>query len=164
MEQEEPSEPPQIELPSVVLVDVKGAVKYPGVYELTAEQRIVDAIEQAGGYVTGADPTWINHAQKLQDEMVIYVPLEGEELAESMQSFPMIQSPSAQSSSPGKVNLNQADETALMTLPGIGASKAQAILSYREEAGRFQTVDDLKQVSGIGEKTYERLKELIEVK
>lgn len=147
-----------------VIVDVKGAVNYPGVFELTTNNRIVDAIELAGGYAANADPTRINHAQKLVDEMVIYIPIVGEEIPE-MESVQVANTTINKSSSSenGKVNLNTATESELTTLPGIGPSKAQAILTYREENGSFQSIDDLKKVSGIGEKTFEKLKDLIEV-
>ena len=146
-----------------VLVDVKGAVKYPGVYELTDEDRVVDAITLAGGYADGANPSLINHAQKLQDEMVVYIPLQGEETEIAIQSF--AGSGDGGSGSEGaKVNINTADEAQLTTLPGIGPAKAKAILAYREEQGKFQTIEGLKEVSGIGDKTFEQLKDLIDIK
>ncbi|MEK4426334.1 helix-hairpin-helix domain-containing protein [Solibacillus sp. FSL K6-1523] len=151
------------------VIDVKGAVAYPGVYTLTEDERIMDAIEMAGGYTEHADPTLINHAQKLQDEMVIYIPKVGEEMNESIGQ--LIQMPQAGSkgalastNSSGKVNINQASESELTTLPGIGPSKATAIISHRTEVGTFQTIEDLKKVSGIGAKTFEQLKELIDIK
>ena len=154
---------------ATVFVDVKGAVHYPGVYELTDQHRIVDAIELAGGYLTDANPQFVNHAQKLQDEMVIYIPKQGEQLTEEVQQLVTIASSSENSSSgssstSGKVNLNKADEVALMTLPGVGPAKAQAIIAYRDESGGFQTIEDIKKVSGIGEKSFERLKDLIDIK
>lgn len=154
-----------------VIVDVKGAVKFPGVYELTAEDRIVDAVQLAGGYTDLANTKYINHAQKLQDEMVIYIPKEGEDL--ESQLAPMGQavslpSPSnshnnTTSSNEEKVNINTAEESVLTTLPGIGPSKAQAIIAYREENGPFKTVEDLNNVTGIGDKTFEKLKDQISV-
>lgn len=145
-----------------VLVDVKGAVNYPGVYTLTDEDRVVDAITVAGGYVEGADSSLINHAQKLQDEMVIYIPVKGEETEAVVQNF-AVMNPGSQSGD-AKVNINTADETQLTTLPGIGPAKAKAIISHREEQGTFQTVEGLKEVSGIGDKTFEQLKDLIDIK
>ncbi|KYG88844.1 hypothetical protein A0U40_14165 [[Bacillus] sp. KCTC 13219] len=142
-----------------VVVDVKGQVKFPGVYELTEEHRIIDAIQLAGGYTEQADTKMINHAQRLQDEMVIYVPFQGEEMAE----INFVSHPNGQNKTPTKVNINTADEALLMTIPGIGSAKAQAIISYRNEAGKFQTIDDIKKVSGIGEKSFERIKDLIKV-
>ena len=159
-----PIEQPKVE---EIMVDVKGAVKSPGVYVLTTEDRIIDAIEKAGGYTEEALSTAINHAQKLQDEMFIYIPRLGEETdldIESVQVVVSSPSTAASNASDNKVDLNSADEAALTTLPGIGASKAQAIISFREENGSFNTIDDLKNVSGIGEKTFEKLKEFIVVK
>lgn len=145
-----------------VIVDIKGAVKYPGVYELSSEERIIDVIELAGGYTEDANSKNINHAQKLQDEMVIYVPRIDEQM-EDGQVESIVNTPETKSSS-NLVNINMANESELSTLPGIGPSKAQAIIAYRQEQGNFQTVDDLKNVTGIGDKTFEKLKEFITVK
>ena len=145
-----------------VIVDVKGAVKYPGVYELTDADRVVDAITLAGGYMDGADATLINHAQKLQDEMVIYIPLQGEEPAIAIQQFSG--STSSTQADSGKININVADETQLTTLPGIGPAKAKASIAHREEQGKFQSIEGLKDVTGIGDKTFEQLKDLIDIK
>lgn len=164
IEQENEIEEPMI---TTLMVDVKGAVKFPGVYQLTTDDRIIDAVQVAGGYLDGAQTDFINHAQKLQDEMVIYIPHKGEQLDQLESIGQAVQLPTSTTSSTkqsDKVNLNSADETTLTTLPGIGPSKAQAILSYREENGSFKSIDDLKNVSGIGEKTFERLKELIDIK
>lgn len=153
--------------PANVIVDVKGAVKFPGVYELTTEDRIIDAVTAAGGYVDGAQTNFINHAQKLEDEMVIYIPKQGEAIEQLESIGQSVSSPTSTTTSTkqsDKVNINRADESSLTTLPGIGPSKAQAIITYREENGSFQTIDDLKNVSGIGEKTFEKLKDLIDVK
>ncbi|MEC1179865.1 helix-hairpin-helix domain-containing protein [Metasolibacillus meyeri] len=143
---------------SAVIVDIKGQVNFPGVYELTEEHRIIDAIQLAGGYTEQADTKMINHAQRLQDEMVIYVPFQGEEVEEHVNSI------TPQNKASTKVNINTADEAQLMTIPGVGPAKAQAIISYRNEAGKFQAIEDIKKVSGIGEKSFERIKDLIEVK
>lgn len=161
------TETEQMEEPIVekIMVDVKGAVKYPGVYELTTDDRVIDAIEDAGGYVEEAETTAVNHAQKLQDEMVIYIPKIGEPIENFSTNGQVVTTSSENDNdSSDKVNLNSADETALTTLPGIGPSKAQAIIAYREENGSFKTIDDLKSVSGIGDKTFEKLRELIDVK
>ncbi|MEA0555009.1 helix-hairpin-helix domain-containing protein [Lysinibacillus irui] len=144
-----------------VFVDIKGAVLYPGVYELQQDQRIRDAVQLAGGYTEDADTQLINHAQKVQDEMVIYIPEKGEQLEEGTTNF--ISLPAENNSNEQKININKADVSALSTLPGIGPSKAQSILSYREENGPFQTIDDLKNVSGIGDKTFEKLQDSITV-
>lgn len=147
-----------------LLVDIKGAVLYPGVYELTEEDRVVDAVTAAGGYADGAEPKLINHAQKLQDEMVIYIPRKGEQIEEEVPALIQVAGSSGGGASNGKVNLNKADEMQLTTLPGVGPAKATAILNYRNEAGAFKTIDDLKNVTGIGDKTFEQLRDLIDVK
>ncbi|MFJ7950006.1 helix-hairpin-helix domain-containing protein [Lysinibacillus sp. NPDC096418] len=167
-EQTETIEPVVEAVLQQVLVDVKGAILHPGVYSLSEEQRIIDAVQLAGGYTTEADTQLINHAQKVQDEMVIYIPKKGEQLNEVTTDFVTMPTtgPSMGSSGAkdGKVNLNKADESVLTTLSGIGPSKAQSIISYREENGGFQTIEDLKKVTGIGDKTYEKLKDSITVK
>ena len=148
-----------------IVVDVRGAITNPGVYELTLGDRIIDAIDLAGGYTKEADTSGINHAQKLQDEMRIYVPKIGEVLADSLidgQATVALPSEST-TAKDGKININRADETELTKLPGIGPSKAEAIIAYRDENGRFKTIDEIKNISGIGEKTFEKLKDLIVV-
>lgn len=160
---EQQNEISEDETTQTVYIDIKGAVKHPGVYELQANDRIIDAIELAGGYRDDAVTEVINHAQKLVDEMVIYVPKIGE-ISEDFNIGQVVSSSTtiiSSSETEKKVNINLADEFELLTLPGIGPSKAQAILSYREEIGKFQSIDDLKNVSGIGEKTFENLKDYI---
>ncbi|WP_248508970.1 helix-hairpin-helix domain-containing protein [Sporosarcina sp. NCCP-2222] len=148
--------------PSPVMVDVKGAVRYPGVYSLTDESRLIDAIEAAGGYLQDADSRLLNHAMKLKDELVIYVPAIGE-MVDSF-SAELLVMEAAGSEDFGTVNINTATEQELMTIPGIGPSKAAAILQYREEQGSFPTKDSLMKVSGIGLKTFEKLESFISVK
>jgi len=145
-----------------VFVDIKGAVMYPGVYELQSDQRIIDAVQLADGYMENADTQYVNHAQKVQDEMVIYIPIKGEQLGDVSTNLLML--PTESQNKEQKININLADVETLTTLPGIGPSKAQSILSYREENGRFSTIDDLRNVSGIGDKTFEKLKDSITVK
>lgn len=148
-----------------IVVDVKGAVEHPGVYPFTTEDRIIDAISAAGGYTSEADTRFINHAQKLTDELVIYVPKKGEEIEQTPTITATTPSTTQSSQSESDIiNINTATEAELTTLPGIGPSKAAAILAYREENGQFKTIEDLKNVSGIGDKTFERLQPLISVK
>ena len=154
IEQEEITEP--IEDISL-FVEVKGAVIHPGVYELTQGDRVLKAIELAGGYLPTSDSKGINHAQKVADEMVVYVPLEGEVIVEQA-------STNTSSESTGLVNINQADASLLMTLPGIGPAKADAIIAHRDGQGLFKDPADLKNVTGIGQKTFEKLEVLISVK
>lgn len=144
------------------LVDVKGAVENPGVYEVMLDERVIDVIEKAGGLKEGADETKINFAGRLTDEMVLYIPLIGEEGGNMIVSAGS--SSSSTSQGDDKININKATSDELQNLPGIGPSKAEAIIAYREDSGFFQTIDDLKLVTGIGDKTFEKLQDLITVK
>ncbi|VEF47722.1 membrane bound high-affinity DNA-binding receptor [Bacillus freudenreichii] len=144
-----------------VLVDVKGAVPVPGLYKMEEGDRVLDAIEQAGGLLDAADEKQVNFAQKVYDEMVIYIPKKGEPMEDIPQ---MAITPSVgQGNGNGMVNINKADLSELQTLSGIGPAKAQAIIDYREQDGPFKQAEDLKNVSGIGEKTFEKLQESISV-
>lgn len=141
-----------------VYVDLKGAVKQPGMYELEEGRRVYDVIELAGGILEHADENQINYALRLEDEMIIYIPYIGENMEE------ITPTTTEGSTSDGKIRINQATESELITLPGIGAAKAAAIIQYREEHGPFQEVEDLLNISGIGQKTLERFVDMITVK
>lgn len=148
-----------------IMVDIKGAVAHPGVYPLQTTDRVNDAIERAGGFTAKADVNQMNLALKVKDEMVIYVPKKGEKSLPQVAGSSSAVSGDAQTmdnapggSTPAKVNINEADVTGLQNLPGIGPAKAQAILQYRTEHGPFKSVDDLNNVSGIGDKTLEKIK------
>lgn len=152
-----------------VMVDVKGAVKKPGVYEVKPGMRVVDGIELAGGLTESADRKNINMALQLSDQQVVYIPIKGEikdfDPKQLMGTAGNAGNESlASSSSAGElVNINTADKNALLTLNGIGDKKADQIISYREEQGGFKTIDDLKQVQGIGDKIFAGLKDSITV-
>lgn len=139
------------------IVDVKGQVKFPGVYEVEEHLRVHDVIQLAGGFLEMANETAINLAQKISDEMVIYVPHLDEEINNTSTDA---WSPSQDEK---KVSLNQATAGELETLPGIGPSKAAAIIKYREEVGTFKSIDELTNVSGIGEKTLEKLRDSLDL-
>lgn len=136
-------------------VDIKGAIVKPGVYPIVENMRLNDLIEKAGGFTKEADTRIVNNAMILEDQSLIYIPEKGE-IVDVEQSLLSNQS---ESKTVGKININQADEKELTELSGIGPSKAQAIISYRDENGLFKTIDDLQNVSGFGEKTVERLKD-----
>lgn len=137
---------------ATIVVDIKGAVVKQGVYELSSDKRVHDLIELAGGFLPEADPKSVNLAQKLSDEAVIYVGYQGEN------SNPLVASNDLDSTtSTGKVNLNKASLSELQTISGIGLKKAQDIIAFREEHGRFKQLDELKQISGIGDKTFEKI-------
>lgn len=132
-------------------VYVSGAVAHPGVYTLRPGDRVEDAIDAAGGPTKDADLTKINLAAKVKDEQQIHVPQPGESL------------PQESSGQPSKININTASAELLDTLPGIGETKAQAVVNYRQEHGDFKRIEDLMEVAGIGSSTYENLKHLITV-
>lgn len=158
--------------PQIMKVDVKGAVQAPGVFTAQAGDRVIDLIAEAGSFTEKADKDKVNLAQLVEDQMVIYVPKKGEEgaeIAEIAGGVPATvpngstETGGAAGSPGGQVNLNTATQADLETLSGIGPSKATAILEYRDSIGKFKQVEDLKNVSGIGDKTFEKLKESISV-
>ncbi|EGO2800972.1 competence protein ComEA [Enterococcus faecalis] len=146
---------------TIIYVDIKGAVKVPGIYQLKNQQRIWDALALAGGVSEEADTAQVNYAQKVKDQMIIYVPKKGESVAQSLETLQ--ESAPAQQNQEEKINVNTATEAELQTISGIGAKKAQEIIRFRDEQGPFKTVEELKNVPGIGEKTVERLKDMLTV-
>ncbi|ANU24851.1 competence protein ComEA [Planococcus donghaensis] len=155
------TETPIVAIPETathLMIDVKGQVHKPGVYELKTGSRMQDAIQAAGGFTPEADSRAINLALIVADETSLYVPAIGEE------EVAPISPQTATASGSGLLNINQATEAELMELPGIGPSKAAAILAYREEIGKFNAPEQLTEVTGIGDKTFEKLKDLIVVK
>jgi len=145
------------EVVSLYVVDLKGEVKYPGIYEVDSTYRISDVVELAGGLTEMAATTDINFAQKVRDEMLIYIPNIHDEPDKGLEINGQVQGANH------KVSINIGALEELLTLPGIGPVKAQAIINYREENGAFQDIEDLIKVSGIGNKTLESLRELIEL-
>ncbi|HDT8181824.1 TPA: helix-hairpin-helix domain-containing protein [Enterococcus faecalis] len=146
---------------TMIYVDIKGAVKVPGIYQLKNQQRIWDALALAGGVSEEADTAQVNYAQKVKDQMIIYVPKKGEAVAQSLETLQ--ESAPDQQNQEEKINLNTATEAELQTISGIGAKKAQEIIRFRDEQEPFKTVKELKNVPGIGEKTVERLKDMLTV-
>ncbi|CAN5218660.1 hypothetical protein BH09ACT1_BH09ACT1_29070 [soil metagenome] len=137
-------------------VHVTGAVLRPGLFVLAAGDRVLDAVAAAGGFASDADQAAINLARPLVDGEQVVVPVIGAGVPPT--------SAGGSAAAPGAlVNLNTADAAALDTLPGVGPATAKSILDWREQNGRFATVEDLLSVSGIGEKTFADLKELVTV-
>jgi competence protein ComEA len=152
----------QTEEAAIIIVDVKGQVKMPGVYSSNQGERVIDVIQRAGGLTENADESKVNFAEHVQDAMVIYIPAKGEEgitVAAGTTGTPS--HTVGGSTNQAKINLNKADINELQKLPGIGPSKATAIIEYRETNGSFKSVEDMKNISGIGDKTFEKLKDLI---
>ncbi|QFT89925.1 ComE operon protein 1 [Bacillus sp. THAF10] len=139
-----------------IMIDVKGAVKNPGVFQMKQGERVVDAVERAGGFLLEADTDLVNLAAVLTDEMVLYVPKIGEE-------NPIIHEKKSSDTNSGKININTASEGELVTLSGIGPAKAKAIIEYREKHGFFKDIEDLVNVTGIGQKSLESIQEEITV-
>ncbi|MCA9978213.1 MAG: helix-hairpin-helix domain-containing protein, partial [Anaerolineales bacterium] len=169
----EPPQPTALPEPTVtpgpIQVYVNGQVIAPNVYELPPDSRVGDAIEAAGGWADEANTAVVNLAQPLADGMQIYVPSEAEvvEILPPVVSEPDSFTRSGDSidvtNTGGLVNINTAGLEELDALPGIGPSTAQKILDFREEYGRFNTIEELMNVSGIGEAKFGSVKELITV-
>ena len=156
VKKEEKDESPEQDL---ITVDVKGAVKSPGIYDLPVGSRVHDAVQKAGGLTEEADSKSLNLAQKVSDEALVYVPTKGEEAA----SQQVASGTTASTSKDKKVNLNKASLEELKQVKGLGGKRAQDIIDHREANGKFKSVDELKKVSGIGAKTIEKLKDYVTV-
>ncbi|MCR1900971.1 helix-hairpin-helix domain-containing protein [Ligilactobacillus apodemi] len=139
-----------------IYVDIKGAVKQPGLYRISASKRVGDAIALAGGVTEQADISQVNYAKKLTDQMLIYVIKKGESNPNSS-TVSNAALATADSTSTDKIDLNIATKEQLMQVDGIGEKKADKIIEYREQHGGFKQLSDLKNISGIGEKTYQKL-------
>ncbi len=126
-----------------IIVQIAGEVERPNVYEIQVGMRLRELIELAGGYTKDANIEVVNEAIELKDEMKITIPKLQED----------------GSSQTGKVNINTAGLEELMTLRGIGEVKAQSIIDFRETYGYFHSIEEIKLVSGIGDKTYESIKD-----
>lgn len=169
-------------------VDIKGEINMPGIYTLSENARIIDVIELAGGLTENANTSVINLSKKIVDEMVIiiYSNEQVKDFEHTKEVEKMVQEKCNQpdenaikndacitfddnnnnvdtNNSSGKISINTASKEELMTLPGIGESKAKDIISYREANGAFESIEDITKVSGIGENTFAQIKENITV-
>ena len=142
-------------------VDVEGAVASPGLYLVSADARVNDAVAAAGGMTSDADRQRVNLAQKVEDGMQVYVPSHEEAPAATGTTTTGAGQASSSGASKGKVNLNTASAEELQTLSGIGPSLSQRIIDYRQANGPFKSVDDLRKVSGIGDTRFKNLKDLV---
>jgi competence protein comEA helix-hairpin-helix repeat region len=168
-----------LEEAKTLVVHICGAVSAPGVYELPAGSRIIDAVEAGGGFLPEADEACCNLAEEIVDGCQIYIMTKSESCADGqtekkagIQTSPdsdmqttdrNVRSNSAPALENGLVNLNTADVAALMTLPGIGESRAKAIISYREQHGAFAQIEDIMKISGIKQAAFSKIKDKITV-
>lgn len=150
-----------------LVVHVSGAVTRPGVVRLPAGARVVDALTLVGGPLPGAEPTQLNLARPLTDGEHVHLPWPGEDVAPSADhagGSGSVPAPADGIDADGRVDLNRADAAALESLPGIGPAKAAAIVAHREEHGPFTSPGQLREVTGIGERTFQQLAELVVVR
>ena len=160
-----------------IYVDIKGYVKTPGVYKLNTSSRVIDAIKIAGGLKDGANTRLINLSKKLEDGEVIVVYSDKEIDSLKKEKVIYIETPcvceevkndaclteQTTTNTSGKININTATKEQLLTLNGIGESKATSIIDYRNKNGKFKKIEDIKNVSGISETIYSKIKENITV-
>lgn len=164
---------------SAIYVDVGGAVKNPAVYEMSSESRVFEVIEKAGGLTSDADTSTLNLAQILQDQDKLIVPTKREVLSnqqidssrasntgvisQSSGAYITNGSKNADSTGEKQININTATSEELQTITGIGPATAEKIITYRQEQGKFEKIEDITKVSGIGEKTFQKFKAKIMV-
>lgn len=163
---------------ALLKVDVKGEVNAPGIYSLPSSSRVIDVIEKAGGLTTNANTSVINLSKKISDEMVIiiYSNDQVKDFAKTKEEEQKIQNSCIQvdenslkndacitenTNISTKVSINNASIEELQSLPGVGESKANDIIAYREQNGPFTTIEDIKNVSGIGESLFAKIKDHI---
>lgn len=158
-----------------IFIDIAGEVKNPGVYEVTSDSRIFEAIEKAGGLTEKADTTNVNQAETVKDGQKISIPKKGATAqssggsgGESSQttSAPASNAQTSAGTDPAsgaKININSADSSQLQTINGIGPSTAEKIIRYRTSKGAFKSIDDLKKVNGIGDKKLEKLRPYVTI-
>ncbi|MCH5263677.1 MAG: helix-hairpin-helix domain-containing protein [Lachnospiraceae bacterium] len=161
--------------PQTIYVHVCGAVINPNVYELPTGSRVYEAVQMAGGFTEDADGSYVNQAQTLSDGVKLVIPTIEQTQAMITENVEVDligivgeqgNSASMQggaASSDGKININTATEAELCNIPGIGATRAAAIVAYRQEKGGFSAIEDIMNVSGIKEGTYEKIKDSIKV-
>lgn len=148
---------------STTMCQIDGCVNKPGVYSFKKDDRIKDIVELAGGFTQDADTKSVNLAMKLKDEMKVYIPSKTETSKaqnNNIESSDIVTIKDNNSNS--LVNINTADSNKLQTLPGIGPSKAKKIIEFREK-NQFKKIEEIKNVDGIGDKTFESLKSLITI-
>ncbi len=148
-------------------VHICGAVKKPGVYEVSPGARIFEVVEMAGGFTKEAAEDYVNQAASIEDGQQVYIPAEDEVLnGEFGDKETLAGSGQAQTGTDnnGKININTATKDELCTLPGIGDAKADSIINYRTDHGKFQSIEELKEINGIKDAVYNKIKDRIVIK
>lgn len=140
----------------IIYVEIKGEVKRPDVYEMEEGSIIRDLIDKAGGLTEKANIEKINRAKKLKDNELIVIP--NDDNINEITSSDFVNTTEDEG---GKININKADLSKLKEIPGIGDVKAKSIIEYREKNGGFKSIEDIKNIDGIGEKTFEKIKDSI---
>ena len=172
-----PVRPENVSEPDMLCVHVCGAVMRPGVYELSAGCRVYEAVQEAGGFVEDADQDYVNQAQTLRDGVKLVIPTKEDVAALSGdgdnntgalagivdEAFQDIETVDSGQTADGRININTATEAELCNIPGIGGTRAAAIVAYRESNGSFQKPEDIMKVSGIKEGLYGKIKDSIRV-
>lgn len=148
--------------PEDIYVDISGEVKDPGVYKVTTETRLFEVIDMAGGLTGKADTNSLNRAEKVTDGQKVIVRAIGETSDQGYDPYDQNYD-GEEDVSGGKVNINIADMEALQILPGIGPQRAKSIIDYREQNGYYSTIEEIMNVSGIGERTFDSIKDMIDV-
>lgn len=131
--------------PSEILVDIKGAVKYPGVYTIFSTALVKDIVTMAGGFLENADTSELNLVREITANEMLVIPFKSDAMRNS------------------KININNATKEDLMTLPGIGMAKANAIIEYRTKNGYFSKIEDIEKVAGISETIFNQIKTFITI-
>ena len=162
LQEQETEDAEQTDATETVTVYVCGEVVSPGVYVLEAGSRIGDAVETAGGFTKSASRDYWNLAELLKDGQMIRFPTVEEARERALSAGE--EGTSAETEDSGKININTADVTQLMTIPGIGQTRAEAILSYRKEHGPFSKPEDIMKVSGIKNALFEKMKDYITIR
>ncbi len=145
-----------------IVVHIEGEIANPGVYELDKDSRVFDAVEAAGGLLRDADKKGVNLAKKIVDEEYIYIPNKNEENIEPRYRDNLL-TPTNAIENMNLININKANIIELKSLPGIGDVLAGRIIEYRNEKGSFKSIEELKNVSGIGDKRFNDIKNKITV-
>jgi competence protein ComEA len=153
--QQSEADQPEEDEPLLIMVHISGQVYFPGIYELVNGDRVVDAVELAGGLTKSADLDRINLAKKVKDEEKIFIPEIGIEIPADIEA-------EVQSAGSGLININTCSKNDLESLPGIGEVIAERIIQYRDTS-KFYEIEDIRNVSGIGDAKFNSIKDLITV-